>query len=59
MNRPKCERKGGCSKPATKMLSWGLSAGRLWRLSCDEHAEDRFGSKQGCWVSDLVGWDQP
>lgn len=59
INRPLCERKGGCTKPATTMLSWNLSVGRLWRLSCDEHATDRFGSKQPCWVSELIGWDQP
>jgi hypothetical protein len=59
INRPKCERKGGCRKPATKVLSWDLASGRQWKLSCADHAEDRFGSKHGCWVSDLKGFDQP
>ncbi len=35
----KCERKGTLPHPATVIVAWSLQSGRLWKYSCDEHAE--------------------
>jgi hypothetical protein len=39
VQRPKCERKGTLPHPATVIVAWSLQSGRLWKYSCDEHAE--------------------
>src|ERR1700674_4896743 len=39
VQRPKCERKGTLPHPATMIVAWSLQSGRLWKYSCDEHAE--------------------
>jgi hypothetical protein len=37
--RWKCERKGTLPHPATVIVAWSLQSGRLWKYSCDAHAE--------------------
>jgi hypothetical protein len=59
MKRPNCERKGTSPHPATKTLVFDLPSGRQTRFSCDEHANDRFGSLHACYVSELLGYDDP
>ena len=38
----KCERKGTLPHAATMIVAWNLQSGRVWKYSCDEHA-DTFG----------------
>jgi len=53
VQRPKCERKGALPHPATMIVAWELQSGRLWKYSCDEHAETFGGPVYN--VSRLVG----
>lgn len=39
VRKPKCERKGTLPHAATMIVAWSLQSGRLWKYSCDEHAE--------------------
>jgi hypothetical protein len=35
----KCERKGTLPHAATMIVAWSLQSGRLWKYSCDQHAQ--------------------
>jgi hypothetical protein len=39
IQRRRCERKGTLPHPATMIVAWSLQSGRLWKYSCDEHAQ--------------------
>jgi hypothetical protein len=39
VQKGKCERKGTLPHAATMIVAWSLQSGRLWKYSCDEHAE--------------------
>ena len=54
MKRPICEYKGALPHPATKMLGWSLDSGRIWKFSCDEHA-NKFGGP-GYLIAGLEGF---
>jgi len=55
MKRPDCEMKGTQPHTATKLVAWSLNSGRLWKMSCDAHA-NLFGGP-GYWISKLEGYE--
>jgi hypothetical protein len=58
IERPRCEHKGSVPHPATRVLVWELSSGRLVKFMCEEHYRDI--GRQPYWIGTLDGiWVWP
>jgi hypothetical protein len=56
MNRPKCEQKGTVPHPATHVLIFELSSGRVTKFVCEPHSKDA--SPQPYFVAKLIGYNK-